>query len=180
MIWPRSEQEKESEPLLELLHSWVKWFLLYQIASFLRWDKASLSSQPSPPSIYSLMLPHPLQDLARMSREKHRGRHVFIKHIPFQLVSQNKMNTSRSIWGHPFLTILQHFKGKGTVLSPHGSLNKIALHSSKPSVFLFQFCQGFPIPRNRNSEHGGGWRVLAQKVVQMLFLKEDDHDCLWE
>lgn len=103
----------------------------------------------------------PFAGLARMSREKHRGSHVFIKHVTFQLVSQNQMNTLRSIWRCPFLTILQHFKRLGTVLLPHGRLNKAVVHSSTPSIFLLQFCQVFPIPRNRNSECGGRYRVLA-------------------
>ena len=68
----------------------------------------------------------------------------------------------------------------GNCVWPHGRLNKAVFYSSTPSIFLLQFCQMFPIPRNCNSECGGGYRVLAQEVVQMLFLKEDDHDRLCE
>lgn len=61
-----------------------------------------------------------------MSREKQRGSHVFIKHITFQLVSQNPVNTLRSIWRYPFLTALQHFRGLGTAGSI--KLRSIPLH----------------------------------------------------
>ena len=85
------------------------------------------------------MLPHPLQDVARMSREKHRGSHVFIKHITFQLVSQNQMNTLRSIWRCPFLTILQHFKGLGTVFGHMAGSIKLCSIPLHLPFFSFSF-----------------------------------------
>lgn len=82
----------------------------------------------------------------------------------------------------------------GTLSSPFSNISKewelcfrhMACSIKLPPIsltlpfFLLQFCQVFPIPRNRNSERGGGCRFLAQEVGQMLFLKEDDHDCLCE
>lgn len=150
------------------------------MASFLGWHKASLLSQTLLPFIYPSMLPHPSQDPVRMSRIKYRGSQVFIKHIAFQLVSKIKQ-THLGLFKAPFLTFLHYFKGIGACAFAtwHAQPNCDPF-LSKPSIFLLQFCQVFPIPRNRNSECGRGCRFLAQEVVQMLFLKEDDYDCLCE
>ena len=149
IMWTdQSQNERESKlPSPWIFNSWVRWPLLYPIASFPSWGKGSLFSQPSTPSIYPSVLPHPLQDLARMSREKHRGSHIFLEHITFQLVCKPQTNASRSIVGPLSPPILHHFKGMGAWLLPHSMLNKIVIHSSKPSIFLLQSCQVFPVPR---------------------------------
>lgn len=94
--------------------SWVKWFPLYHMASFLDLGQISLPWQPSPPSIYSPCCHTLCRMLLGCQREKHRGSHVFIKHYISACVS--KPNEHIEVYLEvPFPHHSQHFKGLGTV-----------------------------------------------------------------
>lgn len=84
----------------------------------------------------SLLLPHPLQDLARISRETHRGSHVFLEHITFQLVS--KTQTHRGPFGAPLPHPSPSFQRNGSLRFCHMSCS-IRLWSIPLNLPFFYF-----------------------------------------
>lgn len=120
-MWSRSEQEKGSEPLPEALTA---------VSS----GSARLHCSLCFPTC---LLPHPLQDLARMAREKHTGSHVFIKPGAFQRASKNQTNTSRPAAGPlpaPSSVISKEF-----ALLPQGTLHKTVIHTLSLPFFSCTF-----------------------------------------
>lgn len=60
-------------------------------------------------------------------------------------------------------------------LSSRGTPNPLLTNA-----LSFSYFQVFRVPRKPNLYHRGGCKFLAHAIVQMLFLKEDCHDCLCE